>query len=85
VMGQEPFQGNVGKGSVPPEKDSLLSGGQNGMRTVCDRESDARSGRFRMAALCKKHDGEKTQPLDNRTGAMMQGAYENDGGPHCAS
>ena len=83
-MGQKPFQGNVGKGSITPEKDSLLSGGQNGMRTVCHRKSDAGRWRFRMAALSKKHDAEKTKPLDNRTGAMVQRAHDNDCGPRVA-
>jgi hypothetical protein len=78
MMGPEPFQRDVGQDRIPPEKDSLLSGWQNGMRTVCDRKSDAGSWRFRRAALCKKHDGEKTKPL---TGAMVQGAHHEDCSP----
>ena len=68
MMGPEPFQRDVGQGSIPPEKDSLLSSWQNGMRTVCDGESDAGCWRFGRAALCKKHEREKTEHLDNQDG-----------------
>lgn len=73
MMGPEPFQGDGVHGIIPPEKDSVLSGWQCGMRTVCDRESDARSWRFGRAALCKKHEGEKTEPLDNQAAATATG------------
>ncbi len=78
MMGPEPFQGDVGQGTIPPEKDSLLGGWQNGMRTVGDRESDAGNWSFRRAALRKKHEGEKTNPLDSQGGAMVQGAHDKD-------
>lgn len=73
MMGPEPFQGDGAHGSIPPEKDSVLSGWQYGMRTVCDRESDACSWRFRRAAMCKKHEGEKTEPLNNQSAATATG------------
>jgi hypothetical protein len=69
MMGPEPFQGDGAHGSIPPEKDSVLSGWQCGMRPVCDRESDAGSWRFGRAALCEEHEREKTEPLDNQAGA----------------
>lgn len=78
MMGPEPFQGDGAHGSIPPEKDSVLSGWQCRMRTVCDRESDARSWRFGRAALCKKHEGEKTEPLDNQAGATGQVTHARD-------
>jgi hypothetical protein len=78
MMGPEPFQDHVGQGRIPQEKDSLLGGWQNGMGTVCDRESDAGRWSFRRAALHKKHDGEKTKPLDSQTGTMVQGAHDKD-------
>ena len=78
MMGPEPFQDHVGQGRIPQEKDSLLGGWQNGMGTVCDRESDAGRRSFRRAALRKKHDGEKTKPLESQTGAMVQGEHDED-------
>ena len=70
MMGPKPFQGDGSYGSISAEKDSVLSGWQCAMRTVCDRESDAGGWRFGRAALCKKHEGEKTEPLDNQAAAM---------------
>lgn len=83
MMGPEPFQRDVGQGSIPPEKDSLLSSWQNGMRTVCDRESDAQRWRFRRAALCQKYKGEKAKPF-KQTGAMVQKAHDEDCSPRFA-
>jgi len=81
MMGPEPFQGDGAHGCIPPEKDSVLSGWQCGMRTVCDRESDAGRWRFGLAALCKKHEGEKkTEPLDNQEGATGWVSHARDQG-----
>ena len=68
MMGPEPSQGDGTYGSISPEKDSVLRGWQCGMRTVCDGESDAGCWRFGRAALCKKHEREKTEHLDNQDG-----------------
>jgi hypothetical protein len=80
MMGPKPFQGDGSYGSISPEKDSVLSGWQCGMRTVCDRESDAGRWRFGLAALCKKHEGEKTEPLDNQEGATGWVSHARDQG-----
>jgi len=78
MMGPQPFHGHIGEGRIPPDQDSLLGGWQDGMGTVCDWESDAGRWSFRRAALHKKHDGEKTKPLDNQTGRMVQEAHDKD-------
>lgn len=75
-MGLKPFYRDIGQGRIPPEKDSLLGGWQDGMGTGCDRESDAGRRRCGMASLHKKHDGEKTQRLDSLTGALVYGAHK---------
>ncbi len=71
MMGAEPFQGHIGQGRIPPEKDLLLGGWQDGMRTGCDRESDTGWRRFGVASLHEKRDGEKPKHRDSQTGAMV--------------
>jgi hypothetical protein len=81
MMGPEPFHGHIGQGRIPPDKDSLLGGWQDGVGTGCDWESDTRRRRFREASLHKKDDGEKTKHLDLQTAAMVHEAHDRDSIP----
>jgi len=84
MMGPQPFHGHIGEGRIPPDQDSLLGSWQDGMGTICDRKSDAGRRSFGRASLHKKHDGQKTKPLDSQTGTMVQGAHDKDSIPRLA-